>query len=256
MNHKPYVKVTMDMFWMQFMWTLSFFGITLLIHIIKMITSLYSEDEVSSFFASSSITSNIFMLVIGIISSTSFIKHYVSHGITRKDFFYGASIASVSLSIIIPLIAALLTQVISFIIKLAHVPIVFQAYKSEKIEDSGNLISDIVQSVILTPILELQSEPILALLIFSLNIFTYYIVGWLIGSAFYRFGTIVGLGSIVLGGLVIYIEDVLINAGLGIEVYNYTFTIPLYVSVFLVVVIVGMVLWIIRQFTKRVTIKV
>ena len=256
MNHKPYLKVTMDMFWMQFVWTLTFFGVMLLIHIIKLTTSQFSGDEVSTFFASSSITSNIYMLVIAIISSSSFIKHYVSHGITRKDFFYGASIASISLSIIIPLLSALVTQVISMIIKLADLPIVFQGYKSEHIDDGGNLISDMIQSVILTPIIELQSNPLLALLIFSLNILTYYMVGWFIGTVFYRFGTIGGLGSIVLGGLVLYIEDILMHAGLGIGMYNYTFTIPLYASVFVVLVIVGILLWSIRLFTKRVAIKV
>ncbi|MGE7661329.1 hypothetical protein ACQKL6_06355 [Peribacillus sp. NPDC097197] len=256
MNQKPYLQVTRDMFWMQFVWTLSFFGVMLLIHVIKITTSQFSEDEVSTFFASSSITSNIFMLVIGIISSSSFIKHYVGHGITRKDFFYGASLTSISLSIIIPLLSALVTQVISFIIKLADLPIVFQGYKSEHIDDGGNLISDMIQSVILTPIVELHSDPLLALLIFSLNVLTYYIVGWLIGAAFYRFGTIAGLGSIALGGLVLYIEDVLMHAGLAIGMYNYTFTMPLYVSVFVVLVIVGILLWLIRLFTKRVAIKV
>ncbi|MDQ0268637.1 hypothetical protein [Cytobacillus purgationiresistens] len=256
MYRKYYLKVTTDMFWMQFFWALSFLGVMLLIHVIKIIASMFNEDDVSTFFALSSIASNIFMLVIGIISSFGFIKYYVGHGITRKDYFYGAAAASVGLSIILPMISALITYMVSFIINFANLSIVWEAYKNENIDHGGNIIVDIVQSIVLTPIIELQSNPILALFIFSVSILTYYIVGWLIGATFYRFGTIAGIGSIVLGILVIYIEEILMNSGLGFAIYHYTYNLPLYLSVLVLLVILGIVLWIIRQVTKRVAIKI
>jgi hypothetical protein len=254
MKQKNVLKVATDMFWMQLFWALGFLGVMLLVHIAKMVATLFREEEVSTFYASASIASNIFMLVIGIISSLGFIKHYVGHGITRKDYFYGSAFASVGLSVLIPILSAIITYVVGFVIKIAGFSIVLKGYRNEPLDESG-IIGNIVQSIIMAPIIELDNDPLLALFIFSLSALTYYIAGWLIGSAFYRFGAIIGIGTIILGAAVIYIEKILINAGLGLEFFDYSFNLPLAVSAAILLVLLCIVLWLIRQFTKRIPIK-
>src|SRR5690625_5521729 len=78
---------------------------------------IFFMSNVDSFYNASYIVSIIYMFVIGIIS-ISFLTYYVEHGITRKNYFYGNVIASIGLSIIIPIVLYLLSLIEEFIINL------------------------------------------------------------------------------------------------------------------------------------------
>src|SRR5690606_10047298 len=137
--------------------------------------------------------------VIGIIAIT-FLSYYVGLGITRRNYFFGNVLASLGLSIVIPI----LIYVISLVEKLIVTQFTSLQFKDTNLEDIvseieidssnlGNFIGDTIQSIILTPFVNPESNLVLSLALFSLNIFVFYIIGWMIGAAFKRIGVIGGI---------------------------------------------------------------
>src|SRR5690625_2015491 len=104
-----FTKPALDLLWVQLTWTFGFLGIYFLVNLGKIIFG----DHVDSFYSAGYIASNIYMLVIGIIA-INFMPYYVENGITRKNHFLGNAIASVGLSIILPILIFL----INFVVKL------------------------------------------------------------------------------------------------------------------------------------------
>ena len=253
-----YPKVATDMFWVQLFWSFGFLGVLLVIQIIKLILSIANGIEMNDYFGTVFIAANIFMLVIGIISSYGFIPHYVGNGVTRKDYFKGSAIASVGISIIIPIIASIVSVIQTLISDFINLSILKDSSLANKaIGNEDGIIGEIVQSIILTPFVDLQSNWLLAIFVFALNIFIYYLAGWLIGSGFYRFGVLFGLISIIMAIFVIYASDILLRIALNLPVQAMfeTMNFPIYVSVIGIFVLVVITLWMIRQLTKRATIK-
>src|SRR5690625_3939780 len=111
MKPVTFPKIGFDLLTLKTIWSLWALGIFILMNIIQKIL-LSSQD---SLYISGYIASNIYMLVIGIIA-ISFLTYYVEHGITRKNYFYGNVIASIGLSIIVPVILYLMSLVEGFII--------------------------------------------------------------------------------------------------------------------------------------------
>jgi len=125
------------------------------------------------------------------------------------------------------------------------------------IENEGSLIGDIIQSLIITPFISLQSNWLLAIFIISLNIFFYYILGWLIRAGFYRFGVGMGLSCSLFSIAVIVTQDLLFSIPLDLPVNNLfaSLDFPIVVSVLVIFFLIGIVLWMIGQLTKKVAIK-
>ncbi|MDI2585803.1 hypothetical protein OR571_01310 [Psychrobacillus sp. NEAU-3TGS] len=258
MNQKTiYPKVATDLFWVQFFWALGFLGVLLIVQIIKAILSITKGIEMNDYFDAVFIAANIFMLVIGIISSYGFLPYYVRNGVTRKDYFKGSTIASVGLSITIPIIASIISVIQVFIVNVINLSILKDSSFGNATGDEGNIVAEIILSIIFTPFVDLQSNWLLAIFVFALNIFIYYLVGWLIGSGFYRFGVLFGLFCIILAFLVIYVEDLLLSIALDLPVHDMfaSVQLPIYVAVIGIFVLASLTLWMIRQLTKRVAIK-
>ncbi|QUG43273.1 hypothetical protein KD050_08665 [Psychrobacillus sp. INOP01] len=251
-------KVATDLFWVQLFWAFGFLGIMFAIHIVKIVLAINSDNDMELYFVSTFVASNIFMLVVGIISSYGFLPHYVSNGVTRKDYFKGAALASVGLSITLPVITSIVSGIELFVLKIFNMSTVFTTTFGERVnmEDDG-IVTDIIQSIIIAPYVDPQSNWLLAIFIVTLNLLTFYLLGWLIGSAFYRFGVIIGIVFIAISIVLILIENALLSIGLGLTVSesfsSYDFGLP--ISILGVVVIIIIVLWVIRQITKRVAIK-
>jgi len=251
-----YQKVATDLFWVQLFWAFGFLGVTFMIHLIKLVIGVNNGSEVNSYFDSVFIPSNIFMLVIGIISVYGFLQHFVSNGVTRQDYFTGAAIAAVGLSIALPVIASVVTAIELFVVKLMDL-VVFTRGNINQADLDENLIGEIVQSIIFSPFVDLQGNVILAIFTFSLNLFTYYLIGWLIGACFYRFGVIAGLGSILLSLVILSIQDSLLRVALKLPAITFYALpdLPVFVVILVIFILFGLILWMIRQCTKRVTIK-
>lgn len=268
MNQKSmFPKVVMDMFWIQFTWALGFLGIMLAINIFKIVSTVIGNGGVDSYYGAVFIAANIFMLVIGIIS-INFLPYYVENGVTRKDYFKGALLASAGLSVVIPIIAFYVAAIERLIVtNLTNITFgdidlnsVFQEIDSEvgDVGGVGDVISTIVQSVIFTPYVDPGSNWILAMAVFSLNIFLYYLLGWLISASFYRFDTIIGLGSIVIALVLLMVGDTLIRVSLGFPIFESLAalnSLPAGVAVAGVLFVVVVSIWMIRLLTKNVSIK-
>lgn len=252
-NHFP--KVAFDMFIMQLVWTMGFLGIMLIIHIVKIVMmTFFGGDAVDTFYNSVYIPANIFMLVIGIIC-IYFLPHYVENGVTRKDYFKGALLASIGLSIALPVLAFIVSSISNLIIKINYREAEINSVVQEM--DSG-IIGNIVQTIILSPHVDSGSNWIIAIAVFSLNIFMYYLLGWLISASFYRSDFIIGIFSIIGSIILLMLGDTMIRITLGMPIFVRFVALtqlPSSITLFVLLLVILLAVWIIRQLTKRVTIK-
>src|SRR5690625_4029972 len=224
---------------------------------------IFFMSNVDSFYNASYISSNIYMFVIGIIA-ISFLTYYVEHGITRKNYFYGNVIASIGLSIILPVILYLISFVEGFIINrftsLTLDKNTLDGVMTEVVTDvDGNIIAEIVLSMIMTPFINPETNLFLSLALFSLNIFVFYIVGWLIGSTFKRLGVIGGILFIVIGVALIAVKDSMIRLVMDIPLFeNFSIleVVPNSLALPIVFLVILLIFCLIRLLTKRATINI
>lgn len=262
MNQRTFLKVAKDMFWVQMSWTFGFLGITLAINILKIIRATIQGNGADNYFNSVFVVANIFMLVIGIIS-IYFLPHYVENGVTRKDYFKGTLIASIGLSVIIPVMTVIVSKlqllILKNIDKISFLDADINSIVSEIHHDVGDIISDVVTSIILTPYVDPQSNWVLAIGILSLNLFIYYLIGWLISASFHRFDTLTGLGFILIALIILTLEDTLLRISLDLPVASRFLTLeslPFGVIIVGILFLILVSIWIIRTLTKKVTIKI
>lgn len=252
-----YLKVAKDMFLAQGMWAVSFLGVMLTIQIMKIGAWFFSGSSPNIFFDATFIAANIFMIVIGIISTIGFVPYFVGHGVTRKDYFKGTIIGTLGVAIAIPVVTAIISSLIDLLIKLVGITVQFEPFNGNEIGDEGFLPADILLAIIFTPYVDLSSNWVMSIIVFVINLFTYYIAGWLIGSAFSRL-SVLGILSIPLAFILIYVEDLLLSFSLGLPVSSFvgTVEIPFIVSIIGIAVAIGITCLGIRQLTKNLVVKV
>lgn len=255
-NHFP--RVATDMIIMQLVWALGFFGIMLIIHFFKIgRLTFFQGDEVDTFYNSVFIPANIFMLVIGIIC-VYFLPHYVENGVTRKDYFKGALLATIGLSITLPVLAFIISSITKAIVNINYREADINSVIQEIDGGIGDIIGDIVQLIILSPHVDLSNNWLLAIAIFSLNLFMYYLLGWLISASFYKYDFIIGIVSIVASILILMFGDTMIRIALDFPIFDRfsaLASLPSSIPLFVILLVILLTVWIIRQLTKRVTIK-
>jgi len=203
------------------------------------------------------------MLVIGIIT-ISFLTYYVENGITRKNYFYGNAIASIGLSIVIPILIYALNLAEKFIINKFTSTVINENVLGEALEEvaidmNGNIIGEIIQSFIFSPSISPASSLLLSLALFSLNIFVFYIIGWLIGAAFKRLGVIGGILFIFIGLAIAALKDSMIRLAMDIPLLgNFSFLniIPDTLALPVVLVLIVVTFIFIRLLTKKTPIKI
>ncbi|MBT2762842.1 Tat pathway signal protein [Paenibacillus sp. ISL-20] len=232
-------RVSTDMFIQQGSWALGFLFIVLLIYIGAGVGSSIGVNvregmTEEGFFSLTYRSTKGFMLVIGIISAYGFLSYYVRHGVTRRDFFTGAAVAAVYLSLAFPVVVGLVNWIIGMVTS----------------HDAG--------STSLLP--EFDNNWLLTLVSYGVQIFTYYLMGWMIGSGFYRFGWIRGLGWIAVALVLIGFMDALWQFELASiwELWlpvTTAFSVTLPVSLAGSVAVILITLILIRLITRRVTIK-
>lgn len=257
-----YPKVASDMYWVQLFWAFGYLGVMLLIHIVKMVTAIVKDLDVDDYFTTVFFSSNIFMLVIGIVSAYGLLQHFVSIGVTRRDYFKGASMAAVGLALTIPILASLMTLIERLVVNVINVQFRDTSSLTDIRLDNmgssfGDIFGNIVQSVVVSPFVDLQSHWLLAILVFAFNIFGYYLIGWLIGAGFYRCGGLLGLAFIVIALIIVLLQDIFVRAVLGLPLNSaiVSFDVPVVVAAIGILIVISLLLWLIRQLTKRVVIK-
>lgn len=257
-----YPKIAVDMFWIQLFWALGYLGVLFVIHVIKIVTSLINNDGVSPYFANVYVTSNIFMLVIGIISTYGFLQYFVENGVTRKDYFKGAALASIWLSLSIPVVTSLVSLLEFAIIKMVNINFfVDKSMFLVESEDFGgpikNIFGNVVISIVLPPSVSLTDHWLLAVLVLALNLFCFYLIGWFISASFYRLGGVVGLVSVIISFIIVFSYDFLLRTVLNLPAVAMfgAIQVPMVVAAIGIIIIISITIWMIRQLTKRVPIK-
>ncbi|MBP1970670.1 hypothetical protein J2Z83_002806 [Virgibacillus natechei] len=250
MKPVSFTKTGLDLLFIQFTWTLWALGIFLLIDVVKMIF----QSNVDLLYSSGYIASNIYMLVIGIIV-ISFLTYFVENGITRTNYFYGNVIASIGLSIIIPIILYVLSLIEKFIVnQFTNIVLNENTLEDVVVDVDGNIIGEIIQAMILSPFISPESNLLLSLALFSLNILVFYIIGWLIGAAFKRLGVIGGILFIAIGIALIAVKDSMIRLAMDIplfESFAFLDIVPEALALPLVFVVIVATFMMIRLLTKR-----
>ena len=170
------LKISKSLFIEQLKWSPWFISIMFLLHLIVSYFQTRIDFTLNSLFGFSYYSTNIYMLIIGIIAGAYFLPFYVKHGITRKNYFIGATLSALGLSAAIATIFAIL----SFL--------------------EGAILWFFGIERLTTTILTVNSGNywLLSFLVYTLNIFTYYLIGWLITTGYYRFGWKIGFGFIAL----------------------------------------------------------
>lgn len=223
------LRVAFDMTFYQFGWAIWLIGIVV---VIFGGIQFFSGNTVSEgFFSFIENPYKIFMLVVGILSVPSFLSFYVKIGITRKHHFTGAALSSALLSSILMVIAVLVAG-----------------------------IEQLLAPTDVVTFLGINSSWILIFIIFTLNIFVYYIAGWLIGAGYYGYGGWGVLYSIIGALVIIFGMDLLWARELNTPVHRIFSLYPsegpsLFVSFGTSFIIIAISLWIIRKMTKKVSVK-
>ncbi|MEC0203644.1 Tat pathway signal protein [Paenibacillus lautus] len=235
----PVTKVSTEMFIHQGSWALGFLSIVLLIFIgvgignsmgVNVRAGMADEDFFSIVYRST----KGFMLVIGIISAYGFLSYYVRHGITRRDFFTGSALAAVYLSLAFPVAVTLIQWIVSMVAP----------------QNAGSTL--LLQ--------KFDNNWLLILVSYGVQIFIYYLMGWMIGSGFYRFGWIRGLGWIAVALVLIGFMDALWQFELASiweqwlpVTTDFSVSRPVSLAGSVIVILIALIL--IRLITRRVTIK-
>jgi len=217
---KPTVlsRVVRDMFAVQMSWALWLLAALVIINIVKIARAVIQEGAVDHTFAAMVIPVAIFMLVIGMIS-VHFLPHYVSAGVTRTTYFRGTLFAALGISAVIPIIAvgfyALEHWIFRFFTNFS-----FRATDVNAIilDIDSHIVSDVILSIILIPYVDPGTNWVLAAALLSVNMFSYYVIGWFVSVCFYRFDTIAGVGFMLVALLMLMLQDTLLRIVLDVPV--------------------------------------
>lgn len=256
---KNYIKITNDLFWTQMKWTYGFLGVMFFINIVKIAFNFFRGTEVDGgFYYSILIAANIFMLIIGFIA-VYFLPYYVENGVTRKDAYLGTLFASIGVATSIPIIAFLISIVERFILT----TFLGLSYKVQDMNEvvldlDGNIIGDLVISVIMAPYIDPSNSWILALTIFALNLFIIYILGWFISTGFYVGGIITGLVFILVSFILNILKDTFLRVTFDLPLsdrLDMFASLPMGITIPGIFVLILFTVWLIRLMTRRVPIK-
>lgn len=218
-------------------WTLWFMGIVLAIYIGSVVFSNFTgnnfEMSVPTFMEEGSETSiaallgdsaRIFFLVCGILSMGPFLQYFVSMGITRKAYFKGNVMGVFLLAVSFTVLTAILYGVEHFIF--------------------GNFSNSFEQMS-------------LYFVKLALDIVVFYLVGWFIAAGFHRMNLSRGVSFILISLLVIFFHSGLWGEDLPLAIFS-IISVESYSAVIIVLLnalLIGALIYTIRQLTKNMIVK-
>ncbi|POQ98946.1 hypothetical protein AU468_11150 [Alkalispirochaeta sphaeroplastigenens] len=100
---KPvWCKVAEDLFRMHLVWTVIYFGVLLMLHLVLPPLVRFAGGQTGlgqiSLFEKVQSSATVYLLVAGIVTSSSMMSYFVGLGVTRRDYFLGATLEGVILS--------------------------------------------------------------------------------------------------------------------------------------------------------------
>ena len=179
---------------------------------------------------------SIFMLVLGLMSVSGFLTFYVKQGITRKAYFTGAAVSS--------LIIALALTAAGGVLHL--------------------IISPFMSNTEWLPVMGYEGSILAVLPLMALQMYLFYLLGWIINGMFYRYGVLAGMVSIASSIMLLIGVSFLISPSVDMPlVVSERFDWPalssgmsLAVSLPILALVCVILLAIMRLMTKRVRVKI
>ncbi|MCA0970865.1 hypothetical protein LCM20_09705 [Halobacillus litoralis] len=163
---------------------------------------------------------DIFMLIVGILTVYTFLRYYTEHGLTRRTYFIGGVVASLLTTAGIGIITFLLTFVEKGV--LSMVGMSYPTYVEP--QSAGYWIGFI--------------------LMFLVTSWFYYLLGWFIGHAFYRYNWLVGMLATGISLILLFIEGIVTGEtvmvfGLTLEVLSQSVIVSVLILTLISVVLAG-----------------
>ncbi|MBU9674750.1 hypothetical protein KQ939_09235 [Planococcus sp. CP5-4] len=194
MTSRRYLKVATAVFSEMIRWSLWFFSILLVIHLIRIFWLNGGPSPIEGFFTFSQYSTSIFMLVLGIMSAYTFMGRHIQQGVSRRDSFFGISLAAIGLSLFLTVVPLVINGIQHLLAKVSVFPVALDT--AVAFETTAGMVA--------------------AAIALFMNVLTYYLAGWLISIGYYRFRWIAGFGFIALTFIVFGLNDYLWKPG------NYT----------------------------------
>ncbi len=233
------------------LWSLQFF---IPIFRIRVLLENIEYENQWNFMSISQAAAQVYMLVVGIVFASIVLAFYVRRGVTRKDSFFGMTLGTFAMMIFVPLLIMMLTGVDYVLANIFQVSSITDGTIS--LGSYTNVFSVII--------------------VYIMTVFTYFLIGWLIGIGFYRFGWIIGLAFIPLAILFASLVDflwfdyaslftleVLSNirflsslAEALINILSNMGDMVFFLSLVGNILLLGILLWVIHLITKNVVIRV
>jgi hypothetical protein len=229
-------RIAADMFTEQLKWSVWFISIILLLHIVAVSFISDIENNINNLFGFSYFSTPVFMLVIAIISGSLYLPFYVRYGVTRKEYYIGATLGAFGLSVALSLIFAVLSLIENVIYRLFDIQMAMDPVA-----------------------VNMQDNWLFMIGVYILNVFAYYLIGWLINASFYHFGWLIGMGFILLSIAIATLHGFLWGDGLavvGSNLHDFYKVDSTLIAIFGTLALVGVMLFLIRFITKKVAIKI
>lgn len=225
--------ITIEMFTKIFSWSLWYIGTIIIIHLILVGLSTKVDNTVPDLVGISYTSSWGSALVISIIAAYTFMSFYIKHGITRREFYIGYATAGMAFS--------------------ASTTILFQVVNSLE----GFLLKSIIAKNIIKPVGFCRTDNIfLIIIMLTLTTYLFYLLGWTIFIGYYRFRWLIGFAFIGFVILVSYILNLFWEVGFEYVTFkNQGLSDSVMVSIVVSVILIGCMLIVIRQLTKKIAIK-
>lgn len=229
-------KVFMNLYIDQLKWSIWFVLTNIIIHVVMAIFAFLADTKLNNLFEFSMNPSFVYMLIIGVAAGFYFLPFYIKQGVTRKEYYIGSVLSAIAISV---------TLVVSFGVLSGVEKIIFNSldysFTSEAIIPNLNI------------------SWLQTLILYTINLFTYYLIGWLINVGFYRFKGLIGVLFVILAILALIIHGLLWVNGLfsilddGFA--NIMSANPVYLSILGNAILIVILMFSIRLITKRVAIK-
>lgn len=231
------IKVFKYLYMEQLKWGVWFILANIIIHVVMAVFALKADDLLKNLFEFSYNPTSFYMLVIGIIAGFMFLPFYVKQGVTRKDYYIGSVLSSIALSVTLSALFGTISAIENMIFNNFNYTFEYEAI-----------------------ILNANSNWLIFFFLYSINIFTYYLLGWLINVGFYRFKGLIGVGFVLVAILLLFIHGFLwINGFFSILDNGFASILsdnPLTLSILGNVILIGVLMYIIRLVTKRVPVSI
>lgn len=232
-------------------------GVFLVIDIFIIISFIYNEQEIDTFYKMFSDIMHFLLILLG-FNSIEALKDNIENGRTRKDYFAGTLLSIFGISILIPTIVLGISGLMQFILKTIS-NATFKTTYIDYAAENNDALGVILNSFMGTAYIDPANNLLLALVVLSLNAVIYILLGWLIGTVFYRFNFKLRLVFIPFVLIYLIVVNTLIKVSFNLPVpsrFSAWEAFPLGLIIILIGILVLLIILIIRLLTKNITIKI